>query len=658
MKADRISGILISAIVVLTPLVYWPHLKDYTLAPKLLAWQIPLVLLALRYGIRKVSLPGGPLTTAATGYLLISALSLLWATDTVAGVLELSKLATGLVFLFVLATRPEQEFSLYAEAAVAAASVSASLGILQHLDLAPWTIPSAGLPSGTLGFRNIAAMLAIQTLPFGLWLLVTSKRRDAIWAVCVAILLGFLIQTRTRGAWLGAAAALVFFVVIYYRFGLSLSGRGRRVLLAVTAGVVLGVLPARLEKVGPQSIDEKKTTISDAIASVVAPGGDRDRLTLWARTLDAIFAHPVAGVGLGNWAVEYPKYDRGSLVTYNGSPSRPHNDFLWIASEIGVIGLAAFIGMIGFAGRAVAQTLKRGRVPPVAFAAAASLIAILVHGCFSFPRERATPTMLFWFALGCIAATSATSLKRRKIEVRWMFGAATILLSITLTARVIAFESHMYRAILPERQGDWPAVAQHTAAALSEGNFHPEALHLHGYALNTSGRYPEAARHYERYAAGRPYDVQFLNGYAIALQNTGDLEAARKMYQRARSLVTSSVDLDYNLATLLIGMKRPAEAVRLLEQVRDREGLSGALLFHLGNARALSGQDEKAIEALEQAVDLDPAFAQARFVLGELYLRKDRASDARAAFREFLELHHTQDRYSRRARALLEELSN
>lgn len=658
MNAGRISTILISAIVMLTPLVYWPYLKDYTLGPKLLAWQIPLALLAIRYGIGKVPMPCGPVTVAATAYLLINALSLLWATDTVAGLLELSKLATGLVFLLILATRPEKEFARYAEAAVAAAAVAASLGVLQHLDLAPWTIPSAGLPSGTLGFRNIAAMLAIQTIPFGLWLLVTTARRNVIWAVCVAILFGFLIQTRTRGAWLGALAAMAFLVVTYYRFDLSLNGRGRKVIIAVTAGLVLGVLPARLEKVGPQSIDEKKTTVTDAIASVVSPGGDRDRLTLWARTLDAISAHPAVGVGLGNWAVHYPKYDAGSLVTYNGSPSRPHNDFLWIASELGMIGLAALIWMIVAAIRATARTAQRGLAPPVAIAAAASLIAILVHGCFSFPRERATPTMLFWFALGCIAATAATSLKRRRIEFRWIFGAAVILLAVALTARVIAFESHMYRTIHPERRGDWVAVAQHTEAALSEGRFHPEALHLHGYALNTSGRYPEAARHYERYAAVRPYDVQFLNGYAIALQNTGDLEAAREMYQRARSLVTSSVDLDYNLATLLIGMKRPAEAVRLLEKVWETEGPSGALLFHLGNARALAGQDEKAIEALEQAVDLAPALTQARFVLGELYLRRDRAGDARESFRKFLELHTTQDRYSRRARALLEKLSN
>ena len=657
MKADRIIGILISTIVVLTPLVYWPYLKDYTLGPKLLVWQIPLILLTIRFGIGRVPLPGGGLAAAATGYLLISALSLLWATDTVIGLLELSKLATGLVFLFVLATRPKREFTRYAGAAVAAATVAASLGILQHLDLAPWTIPSAGLPSGTLGFRNIAAMVTIQSIPFGLWLLVTTTRRHTIWAICVALLFGFLIQTRTRGAWLGAGVSMAFLVLTCYHLRLSLNGRGRKVAIALAAGLVIGLLPARLEKIGPQSIDEKKTTVSDALASVVSPGGDRDRLTLWARTLDLISAHPLSGVGLGNWAVHYPKYDGGSLVTYTGSPSRPHNDFLWIMSELGIIGLGAFIWIMIIAGRAVTQTLKRGRIPPVAFAAAASLISILIHSCFSFPRERVTPSMLFWFALGCIAATTATRVKRRKTEICWIFGSATVLLALALSSRLIAFESQMYRSILPERLGDWAAVARHTASALSEGRFHPEAIHLHGYALNTSGRYPEAVRHYERYADVRPYDVQFLNGYGIALQNTGNLERAREMFERARDLVASSTDLDYNLATLLIGMKRPAEAVSLLENVKEREGPSGALLFHLGNARALAGQDLKAIETIESAVDLEPSLTRARFVLGELYYRNGRADDARASFQKFLDLHKAQDRYSQRARALLEQLS-
>jgi len=656
-KSRKTDQILLSAILTAVPLAYWPGLKDYTLGPKLLVWQIPLLLLLSSRTVRDASLPRHPIITMAVGYLLINALSIFWSTDPVLGLLELSKIATGVVFLCVLATMPAGQVPSLIKVLVGTGLFVALVGILQHLNLFPWGIPSAGMPSSTLGFRNIAAMLAIQTLPFAIWLAWVERKRPWLWTTSVSLLSAFLIHTKTRGAWIGILAAFAFTAVMNRREILSFL-LGRRTLVAALAvGLLIGLLPGRLDKIGPQSIDEKKSTVSEAVASILTPGGDRGRVRLWERTLTMISANPFLGVGLGNWATEYPTHDDGNLITYNSAPSRPHNDWLWITSELGLLGLAAFIGMIFVGWKAGYGAQVPPAAKPLLIATIGSVLAILVHSSFSFPRERITPTLLFWFSLGVIAALTPRGKSRIAGQISWGVATSGAILLIAFTSSVIAFERKMFDTLQPERLGDWKQVEIKSGEALERGRFHPEAIQLRGYALNQLGRYSESVSHYARYESARPYDVQFLNGYAIALQQTNQLAKARRMFERARALVADSTDLDYNLAMLLIQMKHPNEALQLLEGVLEREQPTAALLFHLGNARALAGDDIEAVQALESALQLEPRLAQAQFVLGELYLRLRRPSAARSAFRAFLRETNSPNPYTKRAQQVLEQLS-
>lgn len=656
-KSEKTDQVLLSAILIAVPLAYWPDLKDYTLGPKLLVWQIPLLLLLSSRTISGATLPRHPIITMALGYLLINALSIFWSTDPVLGLLELSKIATGVIFLCVVATMPSGLVPSLIKVLVSTGLFVAIVGILQHLNLFPWHIPSAGMPSSTLGFRNIAAMLAIQTLPFAIWLVWVERKKPWLWATCVSLLSAFLIHTKTRGAWVGLLAAFAFTAVMNRREILGFL-RGHRTLVAALAmGLLIGLLPSHLDKIGPQSIDEKKTTVSEALVSILTPGGDRGRVKLWERTLTMISANPFLGVGLGNWATEYPAHDDGNLITYSSAPSRPHNDWLWITSELGLLGLATFIGMIFVGWKAGYGAQVPPAAKPLLIATIGSVLAILVHGSFSFPRERITPTLLMWFSFGVIAALTPRRKPRMNGQISWGVATSGAVLLIGFTSSVIAFERKMFNTVQPERLGDWKQVEIESGEALERGRFHPEAIQLRGYALNQLGRYSESVIHYARYESARPYDVQYLNGYAIASQQTNQLAKARRMYEKARALVADSTDLDYNLAMLLIQMKQPNEALPLLEGVLERVQPTADLLFHLGNTRALTGDDIEAIQALESALQLDPRLAQAQFVLGELYLRLGCPSPARSAFKAFLRKTSSPNAYTKRAHQMLEQLS-
>ena len=647
---------LLGVIVLATPLVFWPYLKDYTLGPKLLVWQIPLLVVLVSLQKQRHPFPNTPLVLPATVYVLIAALSLCWSTDPVAGVVELLKLGTGLATMLVVSTRKPDEIRTLACVLVISVSLSALLGILQYFDLAIWSIPSAGLPSGTLGFRNIAATVTIQTIPFAVWLFLRDDRNRMAWVTCLALLFVFLLQTRSRGAWLGCVLAVGTWFVISYRYDrLAILGRWREGLAIVVVGLVFGSFTSRTGKMGPQDIDEKKMTVADAIESVLADDGDRGRTVLWANTVDMVLDRP-GGVGLGNWAIHYPAYDKGTLVTFSGAPSKPHNDYLWTASELGILGLASLLWLLAAACRCAIRGLRNPKTRDLSVAALASLIAVSVHACFSFPRDRATPTLLFWVALGVIGALSQHQTRIRLSGGAWGLSAATLLIGIALTTRVLSFESLLHNSAASERIENWSQVADYTAEALKVGRFHPEAVQLRGYALNTLGRYDESSEHYERHLPFRPNDIQVLNGAAIAYQNVGDHENAIIRYRQAKALVAAAPDLDYNLATLLIQMNRTGEAIDLLEPLVESGAPDAAILFHLGNARALRGEDRAAIRALESAVKLQPRLDQAWMILGELYYRNNHLREAIDAFTLFLNHQNGDNTYTRRARRILNTL--
>lgn len=651
MISRHTDTVLIAGILLLAPLVYWTGLKDYTLGPKLIVTQGILIIIVVRFAVSRTAVAQSPLLLPATVYGLVSAVSIFLATDPVASIVELTKLITGFTLFLVVSTRRPDEQETCVRALLVAVAVSAVLGICQHLNILPWSIPSAGLPSGTLGFRNIAAMVTIQAIPFAVYFLTRQASANDAWGAVLFLLFAFVIQTRTRGAWLGLLVSIVVGIVLARRY----SNGPRRLplkplVIAMLLGVALGAVPPQTPKLGPQDIDEKKTTITDTFGSLVSEDGDRGRIDLWRRTIEMIVDRPL-GVGLGNWALEYPAYDRGTHVTFSGAPARPHNDYLWIASETGLIGLAAFLWVLITALRAGVR-----RNQDIAVAAIASLVALLVHSWFSFPRDRATPTLVFWFVLGILGASVRGH--RGADRFHWSVAAVLLLASTIVTSRLLTFEAHLYGALVPEQRRDWKEVQRHTGLALESGRFHSEALHLHGYALNAQGDYGAARAHYADNAKWRPHDVQFLNGYAIALQNTGNLDLAIDRYREARRLVAGSTDLDYNLATLLIQAQQPQEAISLLQSVARSEPKNAAVQFHLGNAHGLTGRDATAIEHLKKALELAPRFPQAWMVIGELYYRAGETTEAITAFQTFLALHKTDDNYSRRARTVLRSLGS
>ncbi|HET7087764.1 MAG TPA: O-antigen ligase family protein, partial [Anaerolineae bacterium] len=158
----------------------------------------------------------------------------------------------------------------------------------------------------------------------------------------VLLLATALYLSFSRGAWLGAAAALL-------AMGLFLPRR-RWIGLAVIGGLVViglglygaNLLPAsiadRFADVGAlvDFRDVRGVKINDANYAVV------ERLAHWQAAVRMIETHPWTGVGFSNYQ---PVYEQYRLLNWPMPLGHAHNIYLNVAAEIGLPGLLAYLGL-------------------------------------------------------------------------------------------------------------------------------------------------------------------------------------------------------------------------------------------------------------------------------------------------------------------------
>jgi putative inorganic carbon (HCO3(-)) transporter len=277
-------------------------------------------------------------------------------------VITVGQVLVGVTVFFVL-----RDFTPPMERALWIAGALVLLGVAFAL-VAPFTVnwtPSKlfGLPEfyDKLWFRlpektnsNILAGALAPMVPIALALVRQNERRWRVLgatALAPILLIGVLLQS--RGAFLGLAAGIVVWLALYNRWMLPLALAGILGLMAVDVffgGASLATL----------LYGEAGATIAGTMVM---------RQDLWREAVLLIRQAPLWGIGLG----AYPRVSAHALP-------HAHNLFLQIALDTGVIGLAAFLGVVGVAMRAAWSSYRAKLNRHLAIGVLAAFVVLMVHG--------------------------------------------------------------------------------------------------------------------------------------------------------------------------------------------------------------------------------------------------------------------------------------
>lgn len=228
------------------------------------------------------------------------------------------------------------------------------------------------------GQQNDYAFVLAALLPLAGWLALTTRGRQRLLAAgCAGLIVAGIVLSFSRGAWLAVAVAGAVYLVSARQHARPLIG------LAVVGAIVTSLFVSA----NPQRVSE-----GVAAKQLVAQQNVDSRLVLFRGALDLTVAHPVLGVGPGNFGDYY--FD----IT-GAPPGTPpllvvHNTYLEVAAETGLPGLALFVAFLVICAGRANIALRRGLGPPgLAAALQASLVAVLV-GFLTLSEEFFAPVWL------------------------------------------------------------------------------------------------------------------------------------------------------------------------------------------------------------------------------------------------------------------------
>jgi putative inorganic carbon (hco3(-)) transporter len=325
-------------------------------------------------------------------FVVLCCLSLASATDlpSAAWVLRTVVIEPVLLYLFIR-NYPLDRGGLLrlADAVVLGALVVALIGLFQYFFTAyVEAVEGVRRILSVYDSPNHLALYLGRVMPiaFCLALFAPGGRRRILHGLALVPLALCLFLTYSRGAWLlGLPAALLCIGLL----------RGRRARLAT-----LGVLLLALLAVLPFA----RTTRFASLFNL-ASGTSFNRLVLWQGALRMVLAHPLLGVGIGNFQAQYPHY---MLPEAWREPNllHPHNLLLEFSAGLGVVGVVSLAWLLVAFSRTALRLYRQLGDPALralVLGLLGSLAAFLAHGLVDAGYFLADLAFLFMLALAIVS---------------------------------------------------------------------------------------------------------------------------------------------------------------------------------------------------------------------------------------------------------------
>lgn len=255
---------------------------------------------------------------------------------------------------------------------------------------------NVGSAVGFFANANHMATLLIMTIPFLAAIAAAAGRTEsmqrysAVIALCAGALLLVVVGLALNGSLAGYGLALPVLaasalIVLPAASRLRLWAIALAALLVIGAVVTLETMP-----IGDAKFDEATSVSVQSRAEILATS---------SRALHDFLP---LGSGLGSFREVYHLYEQPDRVT----PTyvvHAHNDYVELALELGLAGIAVLLLFLAWWGIAVWRVWRTAEAGPFARAAAIASAAVLIHSLVDFPLRTAAIASCFAMCLALLA---------------------------------------------------------------------------------------------------------------------------------------------------------------------------------------------------------------------------------------------------------------
>ena len=497
------------------------------------------------------------------------------------------KLFLSVAFLYVATlaiSRREDGVVILVRCVAVCGMLLSIIGVCQYYCVAFSSIPGNYAVYATMAHKNLFASFLFLVFPFVLYgVLKFSGFWRLVSLASMMVILFSIAITKARSVWLAMIMSTIIIALIiriFYRRSHILSKtrsfyieRGTHCFIVIGLVVLIAIIShLSYAKRVSQSILSTHQTATEQFApftsSISSLSTLKERIALWRKSIQMIKDNPFFGVGPGQWKIVLPNYGKIERIWESEQGlnevffQRPHNDYLWVLSEVGLFGFFFYLSIFAASIFYIVRILLDSKDPDNKLFSILMLLGItgyMVISFFSFPKERIAHNIYLILIMASVLSIYHKSfpMKKRVPHPRFLLLhiplMALLLICIIFGCGRLRSEFHTKGALAARKAENWNLVIHETDQAESLFyNMDPMSTPLPWYRGianfslgNIEGAFDDFKRAYEIH----PNHIHVLNNLGTCYTLLGDHERAVEYYQRVLAI---SPKLDETLINLSV----------------------------------------------------------------------------------------------------------
>lgn len=441
--------------------------------------------------------------------------------------------------------------------------------------------------ASSLSNKNFFSEVLVLFLPALFYsFLKDNKKYKLLHFVAFVFALFYIIFLTSLACWIAivVSSVLVGILLLITKQSKELKGKRSNLPLVFVSGIVLLIIGYIVFEKSPvtKNLKTKGELLSNYFSNPtlldknIAENDNSifERALMIRNSLKMIQDHPIVGAGLNNWKLFYTSYGvNGSEVINSGAMNfeHPHNDYLLIFSEQGIIGFLLYILFFIFVLRVWMNKWKNSSSTERSFLLVILFVisSFLVFSFFSYPRSRIYTPILLMFYISLLFKSSEEDRKPIELKKLYVFIISMLCLSSFVIANIrLNSEIHAKRMIQAKFDNNFAKVVRE--ADKINTYFYPLEVNntsinwYKGMAYFYSNNIPLALKEYQQAIVETPYHIRTMNDLGTAYQQSGMIDSALSYYQRVLEISPYLSDARLNLSATYYNLNQIDSAYNTL----------------------------------------------------------------------------------------------
>ncbi len=546
-------------VVACIPLVHWAPILDTTMLPRQIWFTgFTLVCTSILLFTKSKSIALTPIHWALLVIIILSGFSITYAFNAAEAIYTFNKwllYASLFTLLLMLLQNGLIDLAIISKAVLVLLVIACGFQVYEFIQKGSFKLLEGKKLyeiNSLFGHKNLFSSIVFLCFPFLIYLILQAKKWLQIVSIAVLLIaLALLVLIQTKAVLLALVIGIgVSGFALFNHIPISKKVKIVSVLVFIAAIVFLAY------------IGRNKLTLLSNNDTV------KERILLWNNTWQMIKENPVGGVGAGNWQIFFPKYGLQHFIQTNYLISdgyttfqRPHNDFLWIWSELGLLPLLAYIGICIVGVFYAVSNVKKADTMKQKIVSAGFLMAVIGYVCIGlvdFPLERSEHQFFFFLVLSIICHTHLTYHKSKttyKSTGLLLLIVIAGIFNITVFTKRVNAETHAHQLLIAHSKNNWSLMVKEAKKATNYfytiDNFSIPLQWYAGVAYSALNSPAETKVQFENAYAVNPYQIHVLNNIASANEMEGKHDLAIQYYNEALAISPFQPDALLNKSAAL-----------------------------------------------------------------------------------------------------------